>query len=137
MTAACCHTGSSSSPSMRRWTSPSSTRVGATVFFREAGVAGFVAAAGCCAAALRQRINVAPSSAARTAVVSILRIGPHAGHSLQQGESRMKRVSYVLLLAFFVLPALVLKSPAQQQPKQDQWTPAEQAMGRSGERQPD
>ena len=45
----------------------------------------------------------------------------------------MKRISYVLLLAFFASPV-----PAQQKPvTTDQWKPVEQALGRSGERQPD
>jgi len=43
----------------------------------------------------------------------------------------MKRISYALLLALLALPALA------QQAAPDQWKPAEQAMGRSGDRQPD
>jgi hypothetical protein len=51
-------------------------------------------------------------------------------HSLQQGESTMKRITYVLLLAWLALPLFAQNAP-------DQWKPAEQAMGRSGDRQPD
>src|SRR5438270_4796675 len=132
MTAACCQAGSSSSPSM--WMRGSSIRAGARVFL-VCGVAGFVAATGCCAHATRQRINGAPkrASAAHT-LARVIGVTLTEGDSLQQGESAMKRITYVLLLVLFTLPTFAQKSDAQ---KSDQWSPAEKAMGRSGDRQPD